>query len=162
MNAADFEAVAYDGAVYCLSCLPDGVDSDSEECSPVFADSEWDCYPTCDACQAEHDYVALTSDGIRWRQSRNWSERMRKALDDHKGKLPAFTSLGSYTMVYYDTDGSEICAKCANNPDLDLALQDCDVYWEGPTVQCAECNDDIESSYGDPEGPDIDPSDTHK
>lgn len=26
----------------------------------------------------------------------------------------------------------------------------CDIYWEGPTIQCEHCNADIESAYGDP------------
>jgi hypothetical protein len=63
MKAWDFEAVAYDGAVYCVDCLPTGVGVDADDVSPVFADSEWDSYPTCDACGTVHDYVSLTPDG---------------------------------------------------------------------------------------------------
>jgi len=62
MKAYDYDAVVYDGAVYCVECLPDGVGADCA--SPICADSEWDSYPTCDACGCRHDYVALTSDGI--------------------------------------------------------------------------------------------------
>ncbi len=63
MNACDFNAYTHDGAVYCVGCLPDGVDPNGEEVSPIFGDAEWDYYPTCDACGYEHDYVSLTTEG---------------------------------------------------------------------------------------------------
>jgi hypothetical protein len=63
MKAYDYEAFTYDGAVYCCGCLPEGVGALDEDVSPIFADSEWDSYPVCDACGAEHDYVGLTSYG---------------------------------------------------------------------------------------------------
>lgn len=59
MKAYDFDAVTYDASVYCTECLPDGVSVDDEEVHPIFADSEWDSYPVCDACGTEHDYVSL-------------------------------------------------------------------------------------------------------
>lgn len=59
MKSFDYEAVTYDGAVYCVECLPDGVTMNSDEVSPIFADSEWDSAPVCDACGAEHDYVTV-------------------------------------------------------------------------------------------------------
>lgn len=60
MNAFEFDAVVYDGSVYCVACLPDGVDVNSEDVSPIFADSEWDYYPVCEHCHGVHDYVSLT------------------------------------------------------------------------------------------------------
>lgn len=63
MKSFDFDACAYDGEVYCNECLPEGVTTESESVMPVFADSEWDYYPSCSACHAEHDYVNLTSEG---------------------------------------------------------------------------------------------------
>lgn len=63
MKAYDFEAVTYDGAVYCVQCLPKGLNDESEGVMPIFADSEWDSYPTCDHCHAIHDYVSLTTYG---------------------------------------------------------------------------------------------------
>jgi hypothetical protein len=47
MKAWDFEAVAYDGAIYCVDCLPNGVTTDADDVSPVFAASEWDALPVC-------------------------------------------------------------------------------------------------------------------
>jgi hypothetical protein len=81
---------------------------------------------------------------------------------DHTGRLPSFTSVGSYTIVYYCADGGELCPACANGDNGSDATEDpeadsqwrligCDVYWEGPVLQCAHCNADIESSYGDPD-----------
>lgn len=63
MRSFDYDAVTYDGAVYCTGCLPKGITSDHTECYPIFADSEWDHYPMCDHCQEVHDYVSLTSYG---------------------------------------------------------------------------------------------------
>jgi len=57
MKSFDFEAVVYDGAVYCVECCP--VDVESEDVAPVFADQEWDYVPVCDVCGREHDYVIL-------------------------------------------------------------------------------------------------------
>jgi hypothetical protein len=86
MKSYDYEAVAYDGAVYCCGCLPDGVTEESEEASPIFADSEWDCYPVCDHCGCTHDYVGLTSYG----QAR---EALREAIEQHKnGEYSGFSS----------------------------------------------------------------------
>lgn len=62
MKSYDYEAVAYESAVYCVDCLPKGVSVGSEDVCPIFADSEWDYIPTCDVCGAEHDYVTVLSD----------------------------------------------------------------------------------------------------
>ena len=64
MKSYDYEACAYDCALYCSGCLPEGITTDSEEVSPIFAGSEHDGYPVCDHCGAVHDYVSLTTDGI--------------------------------------------------------------------------------------------------
>jgi hypothetical protein len=62
MKAYDFDAVIVDSEVYCLECVPDGTDLDTDA-SPIFADSEWDYYPVCYHCGAVHDYVSLTAYG---------------------------------------------------------------------------------------------------
>lgn len=54
-----FEAVTYDGSVYCVGCLPNGISIDDDEVEPIVAGQEVDSYPTCDACGTEHDYMAL-------------------------------------------------------------------------------------------------------
>lgn len=65
MKSYDYEACAYNGAVYCNQCLPEGVDIESDDVSPIFAESEWDSYPVCDHCGGVHDYVGLTTYGQR-------------------------------------------------------------------------------------------------
>ena len=57
MNCFDYDAMALDGEVYCVGCLPDGVTE--EEADPIFADSEWQSYPVCGACGTVHEYVTL-------------------------------------------------------------------------------------------------------
>jgi hypothetical protein len=59
MKAYDFDAVTFDADIYCVECLPDGVDEDSDEVYPIFADSEWDYVPVCCVCGMEHDYVSV-------------------------------------------------------------------------------------------------------
>ena len=66
MKAFDFEAVIFfDGAVRCVGCLPDGITADHIDVHPIFANSEWDYYPTCDVCGCQHEYVTLTRRGER-------------------------------------------------------------------------------------------------
>ena len=62
MKSYDYDAMTFDGACYCIQCLPEGVTE--EDADPIFADSEWDAYPVCDHCGAVHDYVGLTPHGI--------------------------------------------------------------------------------------------------
>lgn len=57
MKSFDYEAVIFDGDVYCVECLP--TTASKEDCDPIFADSEWDNYPTCCECFHTHDYVSL-------------------------------------------------------------------------------------------------------
>jgi hypothetical protein len=59
MKSFDFDAVTYDGEVYCNECLPVGVDVDDEEVSPIFADDEWEVAPTCCQCGEVHDYMPI-------------------------------------------------------------------------------------------------------
>ncbi len=64
MRAFDFEAVAHDGAVYCVERISSGVSA--KEVSPIFADSEWDFYPSCDSCGLRFTYVNLTTEGQKY------------------------------------------------------------------------------------------------
>jgi len=83
----------------------------------------------------------------------------RRVGVERSQRLPAFTDLGGYTLVYYTQDGAEMCPACVNGEnDSDVQSQDdpqwnvveADVYWEGPTLYCSHCNSEIESAYGDP------------
>lgn len=60
MKSWEYEAVTYDGAVYCTDCLPQGVTPNSEGAYPVFADQEWDYAPSCDQCGHVHDYMVIS------------------------------------------------------------------------------------------------------
>lgn len=57
MKTYDFDAVAYDGEVYCNECCPVSVDHD--DVMPIFADSEWDYVPVCCICGMEHEYMSI-------------------------------------------------------------------------------------------------------
>lgn len=66
MHAFDYEAVVYEGEIYCTGCLPEGVSVESDEVSPIFADSEWDYYPICSVCGETHTYMNLTAEGRKF------------------------------------------------------------------------------------------------
>jgi len=64
LKCYSFDAVIHgDCTVLCVSCLPDGISPNADDCSPIFADSEWDSYPVCDKCGRVIDYVNLISEG---------------------------------------------------------------------------------------------------
>jgi hypothetical protein len=71
-------------------------------------------------------------------------------------RLIAFTSVGSYPILYVLASGDVACASCANDEcaeghcDPTRRLVAADVYWEGPTHNCEICDAEIESAYGDP------------
>ena len=66
MKSYDYDAMTYNADIYCIGCLP--VEIDSLEVHPVFADSEWDYYPTCAVCGETHTYMSLTTEGQNRRQ----------------------------------------------------------------------------------------------
>lgn len=58
MKAFDFDAVIYDGQIFCNECCPVSIISDEVE--PIFADQEWDDIPVCVKCGCPHEYVSIT------------------------------------------------------------------------------------------------------
>lgn len=63
MSCTDVVGYTHDGSFYCPECLPVGIDPDGDDVGVVFADSEWDYYPTCDSCGEQCEDVCLTTDG---------------------------------------------------------------------------------------------------
>lgn len=59
MKSFDFYACTYGNEVYCNGCLPPNIGVDSDEVSPIFADSEWDYTPCCSVCGEPHEYIVL-------------------------------------------------------------------------------------------------------
>lgn len=53
------------GAVVCLDCTRPG-EAEGKDWAAVFADSEWDSFPSCDRCNEAIYGVALTSDGVEY------------------------------------------------------------------------------------------------
>jgi hypothetical protein len=56
MKSYDYNAVVYDGEIYCIGCLPPEL---MDEAAPIFAGHAWDIVPVCCRCGQEHDYVTL-------------------------------------------------------------------------------------------------------
>ena len=64
----------------------------------------------------------------------------------------SYTWPGGYNVLFTDDAGDIFCADCAKKAfvteDIEITA---DIYHEGPTLYCDECNKRIESAYGDPE-----------
>lgn len=64
-------------------------------------------------------------------------------------KLPQYSSIGGYTILYQTRKGNFLCAKCATaHDDEDDAVSHAGSYDEGEPVNCNTCEEEIESSYG--------------
>jgi len=61
--------------------------------------------------------------------------------------LPQYTSVGCYTILYLDKHSEPLCVACATWERFKGPIVS-GAFWEGDSLQCAECNGDIESSYG--------------
>jgi len=60
MHATDFEAVIYNGNIYCTECLPIGIYVDDDDVIPIFSCMEWSQPGViCDTCGYLHDYMML-------------------------------------------------------------------------------------------------------
>lgn len=63
--------------------------------------------------------------------------------------FPSYTSIGSYTILYQTEKGEHLCGTCVNsyvNPDDPVTHAG--TYDEGDSLECVECQKEIESSYG--------------
>lgn len=74
------------------------------------------------------------------------------------GRLLAFSSYGSYPLVYITADGGDLCAGCAHeegSTDDDAEKQwriiGVDPNWEDPDRNCTHCHERIESAYAEDE-----------
>lgn len=82
----------------------------------------------------------------------NCTNRIRR-LELIDGTLPAFTWPGFYPLIYLDSSDCVYCADCAtiNASDIESGwrITRYAAYYEGQTLQCEQCNKDIESAYGE-------------
>lgn len=147
MKAFDFEAVTYDGAVYCIEHCPVPVTNDSEV-YPIFADSEWDHYPVCSQCHEKHTYVNLTDEGRI--EEFNASEKIKDLMHSNGGVLPKYTWPGGYPIAYFDAENNTLCQACAmKNNEFSSKLDSCSINWDNPDLHCDHCGERIESAYAE-------------
>jgi hypothetical protein len=84
------------------------------------------------------------------------SDIERMAGERIAGKLPSFTSMGCYPIIYITHSGEILCADCAtdqldNGNDYNFdPIEAVDVHYEGADEICADCNTRIEPAYGNP------------
>lgn len=76
---------------------------------------------------------------------------MSNLPDRVNGKLPKYTSLGCYPLLYLSERGDVLCANCATEAlaESDDPPTNCDANWEDPCLHCEECNTRIESAYAE-------------
>jgi predicted RNA-binding Zn-ribbon protein involved in translation (DUF1610 family) len=67
----------------------------------------------------------------------------------YEGKLPAFSSVGGYPLLYHGAKDLSYCAKCADDPHY--RVKTARAYYEGVPYACDGCGVEIESAYGAPE-----------
>lgn len=67
----------------------------------------------------------------------------------YNGKLPAFSSVGGYPLLYINERNEGFCAECTDKREHKVT--DVDAHMEGAPYECDDCGSKIESAYGDPE-----------
>ena len=71
----------------------------------------------------------------------------------YNGKLPSFSSVGGYPLLYHGAKDLSFCAECADDPKH--RVKSAHAYYEGAPYECdGGCGTAIESAYGDPESDD--------
>ena len=72
----------------------------------------------------------------------------RKAI---LGKLPDRTTSLGYTVIYTTDFGRHVCDECAKEIEDDQyeTLEGYTSYEEGPSIECDECGEMMESDYGE-------------
>lgn len=106
-------------------------------------------------------YLAFNHNYSKLRQPLS---EIRKTVDSEI--FPPFAWPGGYPVIYIDSNGDELCAKCARlfvlydgfdpSRDDDVPFSEicktntivADIYYEGDPIECAACNITIESAYG--------------
>jgi hypothetical protein len=87
----------------------------------------------------------------------NYRKLAEKALADAAQK---YTDHGRYPVIAIMEDGETLCGDCCvkerdaildAEPRSGWRIAGAEVYWEGPTLQCAHCNAALPSAYGDPD-----------
>src|SRR5258708_4676947 len=126
------------GYALCTDCV-----DEEGDLHPIFADSEWDSYPSCDRCNQAIEDVQLTEYGLKQQWLKKHNTKMRKVLDNNKGVFPTLTDLGGYPLFYVGRqygDENALCPDCANKQDSSYTVVAYDVNWEDETMYCDDCN----------------------
>ena len=63
-------------------------------------------------------------------------------------ELRAYTSIGSYPLVYLTNENQVLCSCCATDEEEEVTSH---INYEDPHLYCDECSTRIESAYGEEE-----------
>jgi hypothetical protein len=76
----------------------------------------------------------------------------RRAKVAIKGMFEPYAWPGGYQMVYIDQEEGLLCPDCAKAEYIEQGTKFTgDIYYEGPTMYCENCNRALPSAYGDPD-----------
>lgn len=64
-------------------------------------------------------------------------------------ELPYFAYPGGYPIYYVGSFDVVLCPKCASKVPEEVRAHD--IHWEGESMNCDNCDAEIESAYGIPE-----------
>lgn len=79
----------------------------------------------------------------------NGKEYIEALLIECNGELPTHTNMGGYPLYYLDQQDTLHCAACATKNKDKIVYHN--VHWEGVSLDCEECREEIESAYGEPD-----------
>lgn len=101
MKSTDVVGYTIEGAVYCPDCISPEAKANKDDCSPVFADQEWDYTPTCDTCGEKLEGYNLTREGMLYECDSHDVEIFEVTADDLKGQPDHFANGDDYGPGWY-------------------------------------------------------------
>ena len=69
------------------------------------------------------------------------------AADAEQREVPRYAWPGGYALLYVDELGAVLCPDCVNELDPSDEFHQF-VNWEGPDLECEQCNRALPSEYG--------------
>lgn len=105
------------------------------------------------------EHIIHTPYGTIWRENPDNAREIMDQFPDFTFshvEWMSYTWPGCYPVYYICKDGSDFCHKCANanfkytvDPDSDWLIVAGDINYEDHELWCVNCNEQIESAYGE-------------
>lgn len=109
-----------------------------EECEYNKADTYFENNAKCLSIEA-HDIKTFTFK----------NEEVKEFFDQESGTLKGYSSIGGYTVLFLDVYNNVYCNTCATD-EIESIVKPF-THWEGDSLYCEGCNQELPSEYGNPE-----------